>query len=74
MALKPLTILMTGLGRCHKVEVDVGVLFAKEVLNFPADDRKKIKAFIDHLKANGFNALKEETNLLTAYPKMIETS
>ena len=37
--------------------MDVGVLFAKEVLNFPDDDRKKIKAFIDHLKANGFNGL-----------------
>lgn len=39
------------------MKVDVGVLFAKEVLNFPDDDRKKIKAFIDHLKANDFSGL-----------------
>lgn len=37
--------------------MDVGVLFAKEVLNFPDDDRKKIKAFIDHVKAYGLNGL-----------------
>ena len=39
------------------MEVAIGKLFGKEILNFPQNDQLKIYTFINYVKANGLNGL-----------------
>lgn len=51
------------------MEVQIGKLFGKELLNFPLGDQLKIKKFIDHVKINGLHKLEGKNKNSDEVPK-----
>lgn len=57
------------------MRVEIGKLFGREVLNFPANDQVKIYQFIKHVQQNGLNGLegrnKNSENVPTEDPDFV---